>query len=329
MLHQRKLRLALTLLAAASTLSWAADQITIAVIDFEARGIAPHEAAIIAERVRGNLVKSGLYKVMERGQMEAVLQEQGFQNSGACTDASCVVEMGQLLAVKKILNGSVGKIGSMYTVDIKVIDIKTGQITLTHSEDVKGSVESVLLEAVPRITERLTKEATSAANTGSYLSVESSPAGASVTLDGKEIGTTPVKGMEVEAGKHKVVVALEGYVSQERTVTLVKGRNEQMAFTLSATRELLASQQQQSEAKKKTVGKVLRWTGVGIGVAGIGAATAMWLLADSANQDYLEATSTADASASGEDMDAFALYGNISAIAGGVGVVALGVSFAF
>jgi hypothetical protein len=40
---------------------------------------------------------------MERKQMNEILEEQSFQNSGICDNQSCIVEMGRLLTVKYIV----------------------------------------------------------------------------------------------------------------------------------------------------------------------------------------------------------------------------------
>ena len=44
-----------------------------------------------------------------------MLKEQGFQQSG-CVSSECAVEAGKLLGVDQIVTGSIGKIGSYYTV---------------------------------------------------------------------------------------------------------------------------------------------------------------------------------------------------------------------
>jgi hypothetical protein len=237
--------------------------------------------------------------------------------------------MGQLLAVGKMVTGSVGKIGSIYTIDIKLIDIKTGQIQLTQSEDVKGSIEDVLLSAVPKIADFVIKGAASMSMTVGYLSVTSEPSGASVQVNGQAKGTTPLKGLEVEAGECRVALALDGFAGQERTVTVLKGRTQDLSFTLSPTSERLAAQKEQAGAKRKTLGKVLRWTGVALAAGGIGAATFFWLDADSKYESYMASSSSEEAPGLWEQTDQSALLGNISAIIGGVGALALGVSFAF
>jgi hypothetical protein len=44
------------------------------------------------------------------------------------------------------------------------------------------------------------------------LTIDSKPAGARVTVRGEDVGVTPVKSVEVHAGRHPVVISLPGYV---------------------------------------------------------------------------------------------------------------------
>jgi TolB-like protein len=124
---------------------------TIAVISLKgSSGVTQDEADLLSDRLRVDLFNTGSVDVMEREQMQTVLKEQGFQKSGACTDEGCLVEIGQILGVQKLITGSIGKIGSIYLVNARVIDIKTAKITKSFSEDVKGSLENVV-ERLPKI----------------------------------------------------------------------------------------------------------------------------------------------------------------------------------
>lgn len=64
------------------------------------------------------------------------------------------------------------------------------------------------------------------------LSIESTPKGASVTIDGEELGSTPRRDIELEPGEHKVVVAKKGYKKQRRSVTLGAGDRQALSFGL-------------------------------------------------------------------------------------------------
>ena len=58
-------------------LSFAKD-ITIAVLDFEGQGVSQSETRTFTNRLRDELIKTGVFIVLERGKMDEVLKEQGF-----------------------------------------------------------------------------------------------------------------------------------------------------------------------------------------------------------------------------------------------------------
>ena len=87
--------------------------------------------------------------------MQEILKEQGFQISGACTDEACMVEMGQLLGVERLVSGSIGKLGSMFLVNIRAIDVETAKIVGVVSVDIKGGIEDVVGH-LPGIARKLT-----------------------------------------------------------------------------------------------------------------------------------------------------------------------------
>jgi len=107
-------------------------------------GVAAGESELISDRLRGDLFNTGRVNVMERDQMQEVLKEQGFQASGACTDEACLVQMGQLLGVQALVTGSIGKVGSMFMVNVRMIDVKTAKIVKVVSVDVRGEIEDVV-----------------------------------------------------------------------------------------------------------------------------------------------------------------------------------------
>ena len=57
-------------------------------------------------------------------QMSQILEEQDFQLTG-CTTNECAVEIGQLIGAQHMLDGSIGKFGTVYTIDMKIIDVDT------------------------------------------------------------------------------------------------------------------------------------------------------------------------------------------------------------
>ncbi|NOR45758.1 MAG: hypothetical protein GQ534_09255 [Candidatus Delongbacteria bacterium] len=102
-------------------------QISVAVIDLKNVGLEEHFSTLLTDALRGEMFKYEKFKVMNRENMQEIMGEQVFQASGVCDDNSCYVEMGEVLGVEKIVAGSIGRLGSTYSLTIKMIDVETSE----------------------------------------------------------------------------------------------------------------------------------------------------------------------------------------------------------
>ncbi len=127
----------------------------VAVHNLDARGIDANEAATLTDVLRSKLMNTKKFQVMERGQMEAILQEQAFQQSGACTDQECIVEMGQILGIEQVIAGSIGQVGKAYSINIRVISVATGKIITSVSHNYTGPIESLLTNEMTVVANKL------------------------------------------------------------------------------------------------------------------------------------------------------------------------------
>ncbi len=118
---------------------------TVAVLDFEGRGISQLEAATLTDRLLSELANTNAVILVERNQMQEILEEQGFQQSG-CTTAECAAEVGALLGVQFMVSGAIGKIGNSYTIDAKMFSVETGATEKTVSKTYKGEVDGLITE---------------------------------------------------------------------------------------------------------------------------------------------------------------------------------------
>ena len=116
---------------------------TLAVLAFEGRGISEMEAATLTDRLMSEIVSTNAVIMVERTQMDEILQEQGFQQSG-CTTAECAAEVGALLGVQQMVSGSFGKLGSTYTIDSKLFSVESGATIRSVSKTYKGEVDGLL-----------------------------------------------------------------------------------------------------------------------------------------------------------------------------------------
>ncbi len=121
----------------------------VAITDLQAHGISQGDAATITDALASNLQKTGKFRVMERSQMDQILKEQNFQQSGACDASQCAVEMGRILGLDRIVVGSMGLVGSTYSFNLRLVDVGTGEALRTTAGVHKGSIDEVLTDLVP------------------------------------------------------------------------------------------------------------------------------------------------------------------------------------
>ena len=88
--------------------------------------------------------------------MQEVLKEQGFQQSG-CTTDECMVEIGRLVGVEKIIGGSISKVGNTYSISIRIVSVETGSILHTTTYDYKGEIDELLTNGMREVAIGLLK----------------------------------------------------------------------------------------------------------------------------------------------------------------------------
>ncbi len=98
--------------------------ISIAVLDFEPRGINSDQAVIITDILRTELLKTGRITIVEREKINALLKERQLSEVGVTES----VELGKVLGVDKIIFGRIGMLGDSYVVTVRMIDVASGKV---------------------------------------------------------------------------------------------------------------------------------------------------------------------------------------------------------
>jgi hypothetical protein len=123
----------------------------VAVLSFTGDGIATKDLSAVTSRFETELLATDSAKVVERRNIDKILREQGFQQSGACDNSECSVQIGQLLSVDGIYTGEVSKVGKTWSLSVKRTDVGTGQTLFSHVLDIQGSLEDVLRGGCPEM----------------------------------------------------------------------------------------------------------------------------------------------------------------------------------
>jgi TolB-like protein len=258
------------------------ERLKIAVLDFNnTGGLSQQESNTLANRLRSMLVQQRNLIVLERGKMEDILSEQGFQQTG-CTSTECAVEVGKLLNVQKMVSGSVGKIGETYTIDIVLIDVSTAQINKSFMRNHKGAVDG-LLEVMQSISDQIAGFGTKKEEIKKYvISITSSPAEADLFINNKKISKTPFKSTVDDGRALKVTIKKKNYKNWEKRITVKD--NIEIAATLEMTeaykRKLVekARKEKKESIAKKEGGSGTTWLWIGGGAAIVAGGAAFLIL---------------------------------------------------
>ena len=109
-------------------LAWG-QKTTIAVFDYENNGLENQRVRQLSTRLKSQLVKIGKHNVVERSEIDEILKEQKLQMSSCVKE--CLIDAGKMLGAKQIILGSVGKLGSLFTITVKLVDATSGEMIRT------------------------------------------------------------------------------------------------------------------------------------------------------------------------------------------------------
>lgn len=110
----------------------------------------------ITQKFQSELLAKNVYNILERSQLDLILQEQGLQSSGACDASNCQVQLGKLLSVDKLITGSLVRFDDTYVLNTNLLDVQTGSIERSWFTKVKGSITDVLAEGAPLAAKQVT-----------------------------------------------------------------------------------------------------------------------------------------------------------------------------
>lgn len=210
----------------------------------------------IGPRLLGHLKKGlerGAFTIIDPAEVER-------HAPGGCSTQSCLAALRTQAGATFALRAQISVSDRDYAVHLDLLDARTGIVLATSDErcELCGSAEvDTLVETQSALLRRALEDIIQGP---SRLVVDSQPAGALVLVDNQLIGTTPVDQPVLE-GEHVVRVMLDGYVSDERKVKLVRGVRERLDLQLRRAPRL---------ARSRSLGWASLFTGLPVFAAGVG-----------------------------------------------------------
>ena len=135
------------------------DKVTIAVLDLNPKGVPKIVANAVSDIIRSEFVNIGNFTVVERSQMNAIMEEQGLQMTG-CTDSSCAVQFGKILSAERIVVGEVNAIGKAAFITIRYVDVVKGSSMFSAKARASSldTIDSAAEKVARKLAQRIVEE---------------------------------------------------------------------------------------------------------------------------------------------------------------------------
>ncbi len=202
---------------------WGQTKPRIAVLPLSSINVSGSDAQAITSLFETALVKTGVFNVIEQNQIKAILDAQRFSLQG-CTDESCAVEVGKLLAAEQIVIGELSRVGNRFILNAKIIDVQQGKniradnVSASSLEEIADTGAAMLAAKLAGLTYQQGSTDRIATSFGE-LFIATEPSGAEVYVNGISRGISPCLVERVPVGQ-VVVTARKDNLYNETPVEL-------------------------------------------------------------------------------------------------------------
>lgn len=229
----------------------------------------------------GTLESAVVGQVQRR--IDAQVDESTFEldtpdDPNACDTSECWQERAAAAGAAYVLEVRIDSTQADQRLAVTISDIADGTevASLTQTCELCGRTE--LEDLTADMAAAALRKLQSHAAVSSTLVIDSVPSGAAVSLDGVEVGTTPLD-IEVRPGEHALELSAEGHAVFEQAVEVERGTRERLRLVMTPSTPVGATPSQDTLGPERRRGRVIASALLlGGGVAGLGAGVALLVL---------------------------------------------------
>jgi hypothetical protein len=224
---------------------------TYALFRLDPLGIAPDIVDQLERILRSELARVvGRELPSQRAVDDAVRQNPRLNNCTA--DPSCLVPLARALHVTRVVAGNVGGLADSYVVNLKLVD-DTGRELRRVTATLRGSPDELIDEIRVAAFRLIAPERL----VGSIAILSDVP-GATVTLDGVDVGKTPLPQplANLPAGVHRLAVAREGFTAFAEDVPVRFEKTTQVVVRQTA----MSAAARRAERRRRAAGEMPLYT---------------------------------------------------------------------
>lgn len=116
-------------------------------------GVSQGSANLLLEILTSDIQQSGKFDVISAADIAAMVGYERQKKLIGCTEESCLSEIGSAIGADKVLDTSVGTIGNLRVLAIKLIDVKAGKVSRRETETLAD--DNALVDAGHRLVAKV------------------------------------------------------------------------------------------------------------------------------------------------------------------------------
>jgi TolB-like protein len=244
-------------------------RVAIAVLNFDDRGAGPNLTSNVASLVSNELSRFPVLQVISSHDIGSLISVEAQRQLLGCGDASCLTNLSAALGTEYIVSGNVGKVGATYLITLQLIRQSNATVEDREELHTDGSLES-LIHQIQETARRLIRPILKARR-GSLL-LTANVEGASVSVDDKLVGSTPLNRLEVTWGPHTIRVERNGFIAVAKDIDVDSDATSVLDVVLVPSAEFIAAYESRHRALRNGA-----WATGAIAVAGGAVALAFGL----------------------------------------------------
>lgn len=207
------------------------DKLRIAVMDLKATSGFPEElSGSLTDVMTEALDRQGVFKPISTRDIARMMDFEAQKETLGCTDdTSCLADLVGAMGAQYLVTGSITLLGEQYLLQLQLFDIDHARVMRRESRDYEGP-PSGLLKLAEGAVQALVRDLLAAS--AGHLVVEASEPDATVRVDDRIVGVTPLPLLELGGGVHKVEVLKEGFITVALDVEVKKGETTRVEAKL-------------------------------------------------------------------------------------------------
>lgn len=132
-----------------------ADLERLAILPFEARGVATNQLAEVRQRFVDAVGESKRFEIMADNVLRNNLDQAGLKKMDSCNTVPCLAELGKVLNVEKIVHVSVDQWQDRFVLNIRLVRPSDGVLLYAERADYRGEFKDFLANIVPEQGRRM------------------------------------------------------------------------------------------------------------------------------------------------------------------------------